>query len=766
MSFTLQQLPIAWAPDTRFKETQWIITPTGALARSLSTHTTGTAFDPSLYTISQAQGVGPQGAQGAQGAAGPQGANGSIGVQGAQGAVGPQGANGAVGPQGAAGPQGAVGPQGANGAAGPQGANGANGAAGPQGAQGAAGPQGPKGDPGTNATRILSRLHVVGHSLSAGGGSSTMDRAWHNLIGGLHRSEVVNYGHGGAVLTWAESGVVPYGQVGDGGYARAVSSPPPAKNRDYKGAYAAGTTYKAGDIAWTGASLDALSWWRSQVDGNVGHDPTTDGGANWLPLTGIQSRLWSPAGRLPVIEYGLNDLGWDGNETAFLAALRYVMSYFQAAEVTSRADDPRCSFTAGWTARSAASPSNAWSGNVNGGIRGLPANTTDYEDIVIPPDFAGGHVTLGYLGTQPTATTGVISVFVDGSATAAVNYNLANTMTRSANKVGCFAIRVPLAAGAHHLRVRVTTVWDSGAIYCDYLAIEANPVPPVVVAGGLFYPIASYASVYGGGNHATDALVDQWNADIQALCANEFTNAHFLDVSNTIGKDRDPAKFSSDGLHPNDRVHAILADALNDLVEQVVVPAQTNEMIARLARNLRVGHGVRLDFGADYASGSWNAPLTWADFTYATSGAGTPSRTVEISTHAEAGDLIEVSLQGFWSNTATAAGMIDIYTVGWPNGTSQASAPINYLSSGGPVQAGNGLPSGALNAGVYAPLLPGPVFYKVRPEDLIGGEVTFRVQAKGVTAARGINLSSANPVILSARNTGQSQPLNGLRQAT
>lgn len=615
------------------------------------------------------------------------------------------------------------------------------------------------------AGTLLSRLHVVGHSLSAGGGSSTMDRAWHNLLAGLHRSEVVNYGRGGAVLTWADSGVVPYGQVGDGGYARAVSSPPPVKNRDYKGAWVTGTTYKQGDIAWTGA-IDSLAWWRSQVDGNVGHDPTTDTGANWLPLTGIQARQWSPVGRLPVIEYGLNDLGWDGNETAFLAALRYVISYFQAAEVTSRADDPRCSFTAGWSARSAASPLNAWSGNVNGGIRGLPANTTDYEDIVIPADFPGGHVTLGYVGTPPTATTGVISVFVDGSATAAVDFNLANVMTHSANKVGCFAIRIPLSAGAHHLRVRVTTLWDQGAIYSDYLAIEADPAPPVIVAGGLFYPIASYASVYGAGNHATDALVDQWNADIRALCANEFSNVFFWDIASVIGPDRNPANFFSDGLHPNDHMHGLLASDLDRLIKGTVAPVQSLEMAARISRNPRVGHAIRLDFGADTTAGSWMAPLTWADFTYGTSAAGNPLRTVEISVHADPGDMIELSLMGAWGNTASASGMLDVYTVGFPNGVSQASAPVNYVSSGGPVQATNGIPAVALNPGVYAPLAPLPMYYKVRPEDLIGGEVTFRVMAKGVTAARAILLSAANPVALSARNTGQSQPYNGARGST
>lgn len=715
--------------------------------------------------------IGPQGPVGPKGDKGDPGAPGADGTNGAQGAIGPQGPKGDpgnIGPQGPIGNTGAQGVKGDTGNPGPQGPAGVAGAAGPQGVAGAVGPQGPKGDTGSLAARILSRLHIVGHSLSAGGGASTMDRAWHNLIAGLHRSEVVNYGRGGAVLSWADSSTVPYGQTGDGGYARAVSSPPPAKNRDYRGAYAAGTTYKQGDVVWTGASLDALSWWRSVNDSNVGHDPTTDSGTNWRSLTGSQARNWSPAGRLPVIMYGLNDLGWDGNEKAYLNALRYVMSFFQAAEVTTQADDPRCLFTAGFTAAANPSAGSSFASASGGHIRPLPLNTTDYEDVLIPADFAGGHVTLGYISTTPSATVGVISVFVDGSSSSAVDFNLANAVTNVTNKAGCFAIRVPLSAGAHHLRVRVTTAWDVGAIYTDYLAIEANPVPPIIVAGGSFRPIATYTSVYGGGTTATDAKVDTWNTDTAALCANEFSNAYFWDMAATIGTDRNPANFSSDDLHPNDHMHGLLAAALDNLIQNSVVPAQSAETIARLSRNPRTGHAIRLDFGPDTTVNSWNAPLNvWGDFTYSTSAAGNPLRTVEASTHADPGDVIELSLLGLWNNTAGGAlGQLDIMTVGFPNGVSQPQAAVNYVSSGGPVQASNGLPAGAINAGVFAPLLPTSVFYKVRPEDLIGGEVTFRVIVKSLTAARGILLSATNPVIMSVKNVGQWQPYNGPRGET
>lgn len=623
-------------------------------------------------------------------------------------------------------------------------------------------------DPSETAASLASRIHVVGHSLSAGGGSSTMDRAWHNLLGGMLRAEVVNYGRGGGVLVWGESGTAPYGQTGDGGFGRAVSSPPPAKVRDYKGAWAAGATYKAGDVAWTGASLDALSWWRSQVDANTGHDPTADAGANWLPLAGEQTRQWSPSGRLPVIMYGLNDLGWDGNLTAFLAALRYVLSFFQAAEVTVRADDPRCSYSAGFGAASAAgSAGTSYASSAGGHLKGVPAGAADYEDIVIPADFAGGHVTLGYVGTQPTATVGRLSVFVDGSANAAVVYDLKDTMTHLANKAGCFAVRVPLAPGPHHLRVQVTTPWDQGAIYTDYLAIEANPVPPAVVAGGLFYPLKAYAAVYGAGTTASDANVDAWCSAIAGMLAAEFPGAYYWDLPAVIGKNRDPSRFYSDKLHPNDVTHADLAVDLRRLLEEQVAPAVTAETAMRLSRAPRVGHTVRQDFGTDFGGGSWLAPLNaWGTFVYGTTAPGNPTRTVEVGVRAEAGDVIELSLVGSWGNTANALGYIDIATATWPNGPSGAASLVNYVSSGGPAQAGNGIPGAGLNAGQFGPLLTGTVSYKVRPEDLVGGEVTFQVIAKSLTAQKAILLSTNNPLIMTARNTGQWQPFQGERQAT
>lgn len=151
MRFTIQMLPIAWQPDTDYKEGQWIVAPGGALAQARVANRSGAVFDPTNWIMSESQGVGPPGPPGPPGPKGDPGVAGGLGPQGPPGLVGP---NGPVGPQGAAstvpGPQGATGPPGPQGAAstvaGPIGPQGPTGPAGPL------GPQGPVGNQGAPST--------------------------------------------------------------------------------------------------------------------------------------------------------------------------------------------------------------------------------------------------------------------------------------------------------------------------------------------------------------------------------------------------------------------------------------------------------------------------------------------------------------------------------------------------------------------------------------------------------------------------------------
>jgi hypothetical protein len=172
MRFTIQMLPIAWTPDTDYKEGQWIVTPAGALAQARVANRSGSNFDPTNWIISSSQGVGPPGPPGPAGPKGDPGVAGGPGPQGPPGLVGPNGPKGdpgpastvpgpagpagpagPIGPAGPAstvpGPEGPVGPAGAVGPAGPVGPRGADSTVpGPVGPVGPAGPQGLKGDKG------------------------------------------------------------------------------------------------------------------------------------------------------------------------------------------------------------------------------------------------------------------------------------------------------------------------------------------------------------------------------------------------------------------------------------------------------------------------------------------------------------------------------------------------------------------------------------------------------------------------------------------
>lgn len=620
----------------------------------------------------------------------------------------------------------------------------------------------------------FSRIFVVGHSISAGGGAPTMSQAWHNLVAGMLRAELVHYGRGGAVASWGESNVLPYGQTGDGGIGFILSNAPfPALYRSYKGVWAGGTTYRQGDIAWTGSA--PYSWWVSMVDSNTGNNPTSDGGTNWqaLPTTASPTDIGHPytaAGRLPIVEFGLNDLGWVGDLDAFKDAMRIIIAAFSASEVVSRAADPRCTFSGGgWVlVGSGLAPGSGVSSSVANGTYGLGQNTSDTETIVTPTDWPGGYVTVTY-ATLKKPTTGVFRVQVDGSTVLTRDLSSQTAGVSTPNKSSQFGLRFQVSAGAHTVVIQQTTALSgpSGyAVYTDALILEASPAPPVIVPGlSKFLTGSLYASLYGGGTTASDANVDAWNTALQALLTAEFPNAYFL-ASSLL--DHDPTKFSYDGVHPNAHGHALIAGDVINLLANTVLPAMTTEQISSLARPLKVGKRIRLNFGDDYAGGSVSIGTSWQAVSYAATKAGYTSgtRTIEASITADPGDIIEIGVIGFWNNTAQIA-VIDFATLAFPNGVSQTPTFNHYVSSGTTTQTTGGLSAGSsLNTGsTYAPLMPGgPVFYKVRSDDLVLGEVTFRLLAKSTGSARVIILGANNVILLNLANIGQESPYFGQRQ--
>ena len=217
----------------------------------LTTGTTYTGDNGTIYIYdgvkwvghtSSSGGFGPTGPQGPSGLSGPSGPE---GVQGDPGPQGPSGLNGPSGPQGPSGLSGSSGPQGPsglNGATGPQGPSGLSGLSGPTGPSGPQsiipGPSGPTG-PGANQTLDTSSnvqfnsvttqdlvssggfpLDGNGQALIRSGNAQTPAMIVSNYTAGL-RPEIVLRGYGenrpgGTVTTVANPLIFLEGSRGTG----------------------------------------------------------------------------------------------------------------------------------------------------------------------------------------------------------------------------------------------------------------------------------------------------------------------------------------------------------------------------------------------------------------------------------------------------------------------------------------------------------------------------------------------------------------------
>jgi lysophospholipase L1-like esterase len=610
------------------------------------------------------------------------------------------------------------------------------------------------------------RIFVAGHSAAAGGGSPSEEQAWHNLLGAMLRAEVVNYSKGGAVASWTESGQLPYGTTGDGGVGAVLSKMPwPSMYRPYRGLWNSGTTYAGRDVVFTGAS--PYSWWESTADGNTNHDPTAPGTIWWRPLTGVAAHPYTARGQLPIMFFGNNDLGWSGDLNAWLNAMRAILAMATAAEVSARAADARCSYSAGFAG---ALPTGLGQGagvasGVTNGARGVQASTSDVETIVTPQDWPGGWVTLTYC-VVGKSTAGVFRVNVDGATVLTKNLAVDTVGIAGGAHPSNFGLRFQVPAGAHKIEVQQTTaVAGMSLLFTDGLMLEASPAPPVIVPGLFkFLDSSLYAALYGGGTTASDAKVDEWNAALQAMLAAEFPSAVYHDMPITP----DPSLFYSDSIHLNAKGQARIAADLAELITTVVIPSLDDEQRAAMSRLPKTGRVTRLHFGDDNPANAIAVPVAsgWTDAVYTAQKTGytNGTRYIEGSISADPGDIVEISLMGTWNNNASAQGFSDFAVLAFPNGLASPTRG-RYVSSGDATQAPNGVNVASINTGIYIPISPATLAYRVRHDDLRLGQVTFRLILRSIGADRTILCSTSNRVQLYLRNVGQEQPYWGALNA-
>ena len=613
---------------------------------------------------------------------------------------------------------------------------------------------------GITGLAAASKVVYLGHSLVADGGASIVDRGWANILSALLRSSDVNFAKGGAVLGWANvndkpfevTQIPPAPNTGDGGYATVLNAlHVTTRGLNWKGAWAAGTTYGPGDAVWTGAMGNARFWRATST--TTGNDPTTDGQAHWTEILNANVGIYSAMPQLVVASYGLNDLGWGKDYTKFQRVLDLLCSRIIAGRWWD-ANHPHLAVSAGMAAAGAPTA-------VDGVFRAFTnAAVGDTATYQIPIDWPGGTVRFVF-GQSFQNLGGKVMLTVDGADIREIDFATDRTYSSGVNAQRMIEWPEALAvgAGAHTVGFRVTQAFPAAApnAWLNGLSFD-SPTPPPFVFVGLHKPLtyAAYTAPL-----PTDADVDAWNTNIANFLAANYPTAIF--VNPTSMQDKDATKFYYDSLHPNDKGHRAMAV---QVFEAILSALTSDDAAALVSDEPRLGQTFFAKFGNGAAHFSVPQNNTWTDL-------APNGNLVEAYIAAEPGDILEIDMTALWNAGPNSAQcFVDFVTI--VNGVR-----TNYVSSGNATQFANGIAALAspINAvqssggaplpeNNYTPVCPSTQHYMVMPNDIaIGGFVTVRCILRnvsigsGTTGARLVLAGAGQQVDLCVKNLGPQDAL-------
>lgn len=264
--------------------------------------------------------------------------------------------------------------------------------------------------------------------------------------------------------------------------------------------------------------------------------------------------------------YGINDMGLNGVttqvRTAFIHAMRTLISLWRASVIYENNFQvgTRSSYGAGFAAVAA-------SYTTNGSAHWATTTTNANFTLTLPSDYQGEPVSILLVGAGGTSG-GVVTW--SGTAGVTGTTSTSDIMPSAAVTHSPVIKRVTnlTAANAGQTIVGTVTSLDGGgAVMLDCWWLEALAAPPVLVCNVSKLTAAGYTGSYpswAGTEGSRDADVDTWNADLRTLVAEFDSMVQIADIDSALAK----TYYSSDGLHPDERGAARIADACRDAMRR------------------------------------------------------------------------------------------------------------------------------------------------------------------------------------------------------
>lgn len=287
----------------------------------------------------------------------------------------------------------------------------------------------------------------------------------------------------------------------------------------------------------------------------------------------IRGGPYSRIGGSSMLLYGINDLGWIGNDTqvrnSFMNSLRAGISRCRSSRIYEETDSI-FTYGAGFTALGGVPDIGSGSG-----ARQATTTTAATITFVIPADYKGETIAFQFWGV-PHATGGGGTVTFSG--TAGVTGTVVTSAAMPAGSLSQTAIvkrvtNLTSSNAGQNIIMTVTSLDAGGTVYFDCAWLEALAPPAVLVCNINRLTAAGYGA-YGGwsGTEGTkDADVQAWNVLIAGI-VNEFDGGtgmvQLVDIDTIINKD---PYLTLDGIHPNEYGADLIVDAIRSGLKKITL---------------------------------------------------------------------------------------------------------------------------------------------------------------------------------------------------
>jgi hypothetical protein len=392
--------------------------------------------------------------------------------------------------------------------------------------------------------------------------------------------------------------------------------------------YSFGTYFQTGrsdSLFRASLDIETVNWHNFAVSGaRITTEGSSTGGYERILKRTNRPQRGGPyvsEGGAMVLCYGINDMGVTGVttqiRTGFIHAMRTALSIWRASVIYENNFQvgTRTSYGAGFG--EIAPVAYTTNNSVHWCIDGTP-DADDFFTLTLPADYDGEPIGILLVGAGGAAAG---TVTWSGTAGVTGTTNTSDVMPSAAATHCPIIKRVTglTSANAGDTIVGTVTAMDSGgAVMFDCWWLESKVPPPVVVCNISKLTATGYTNSYpgwAGTESSRDDDVDTWNADLRALVSEFDSMVQIADIDSALAK----IWYSSDGLHPDERGAARIADAIRSAMRRLTPtsdsPTQNLNPSAPRAGGILRPHISGRWYTADYTVASAATPVAedlWA----------------------------------------------------------------------------------------------------------------------------------------------------------